>query len=166
MRRMIGTAAVLLAVTLPAAAQSGGGFDITEAVVAGAGGPSSNGEVGVDATAGQAIATGAIGGGIFGLTTGFWNFAPLVPTAAQVSVAGRVVDLNGNGVFNAVLYMHLNGGEMRLARSSSFGYFQFENIEAGQTVMISVQARRFTYMPRVVNVAEDIVDLTFMPELP
>ena len=160
--------AVLLAIhaaTFPAIAQSGGGFEITEAVVAGGGGSSANGDIQLDATVGQAIATGPIGSGIFGLTSGFWNFIPLGPTAAHVSISGRVVDPSGTGVPSAVLYMHTQEGDLRVTRSSSFGYFQFNDVAAGQAVLISVQARRYTYAPRTLIVADDVTDIEFVPEL-
>ena len=159
--------AVLIAIhaaAFPTIAQSGGGFEITEAVVAGGGGSSANGDIQIDATAGQAIATGPIGAGIFGLTSGFWNFIPLGPTAAHVSISGRVVDPSGTGVSSAVLYMHTQEGDLRVTRTSSFGYFQFNDVAAGQAVLISVQARRYTYAPRTVIVADDVTDIEFVPE--
>ena len=145
-------------------AQSGGGFQITEAVIAPGGGQSSAGGVTVDGTVGQTVAAGPIGAGPFGVTSGFWNFVPLIPTAAQVSIAGRVVDPSGDGVPNAILYMHLQDGQLRMSRSSPFGYFEFEGVEVGQTVLVSVRARLYTYTPRVVTVAEEIADLNFVPE--
>lgn len=154
----------ILAATFPAVAQSGGGFEITEAVVAGGGGSSTDGDTQLDATAGQAIATGPIGAGTFGLTSGFWNFTPLAPTAAHVSISGRVADPSGTGVANAVLYMHTQEGDLRVTRSSSFGYFQFADVAAGQVVLITVQARRYTYAPRTVMVADDVTDIEFVPE--
>lgn len=159
--------AVLIAIhaaTFPAKAQSGGGFEITEAVVSGGGGSAAAGDTQLDATAGQAIATGPIGAGIFGLTSGFWNFIPLGPTAAHVSISGRVVDPSGTGVASAVLYMHTQEGDLRITRSSSFGYFQFNDVAAGQAVLITVQARRYTYAPRTVIVADDVIDIEFVPE--
>lgn len=154
----------IFAATLPAVAQSGGGFEITEAVVAGSGGSSANGDVQLDATAGQPVASGAIGSGTFGLTSGFWNYIPLAPTAAHVSISGRVVDPSGTGVANAILYMHTQEGDLRITRSSSFGYFQFEGVEAGQVVLVTVQARHYAYSPRTVIVTDDVTDIEFVPE--
>lgn len=156
--------ATILAAAFTLVAQSGGGFEITEAVVAGGGGSSSDGNTQLDVTAGQPIATGAIGAGTFGLTSGFWNYIPLAPTAAHVSISGRVADPAGTGVANAVLYMHTQDGDLRVTRSSSFGYFQFEDVAVGQAVLITVQARRYTYAPRTVMVSDDVTDIEFVPE--
>ena len=164
--RLTIAALFLFPASTPFVAQSGGVFEVTEAVIATGGGQSANGGVNVDGTVGQTVASGPIGGGPFGVTSGFWNFVPLIPTVAQVSIAGRVVDPSGDGVPNAILYMHLQDGQLRMSRSSSFGYFQFEDVEVGQTVLVTVRARLYTYTPRVVTVAEEIADLNFAPEPP
>lgn len=160
----VGAAAFLLSVALCVVAQSGGGFEITEAVIAPGGGSTSNGDTNVASTIGQSAAAGAIGAGTFGLTSGFWNYVPLAPTAAQVSISGRVVDPAGAGVANAILYMHTQNGALAISRSSPLGYYQFEGVEAGQTVLISVQARSYSYAPRTVVVADEITGLDFIPK--
>ena len=161
----IAIAFVVVGVTLTVAAQSGGGFEITDGIVAGSAGSSSNGDVQVDGLTGQPLATGSLSFGTITLTSGFWTFNGFAPTAAHVTIAGRVVDPTGNGLPNAILYMHTQDGLLRLARSSPFGYYQFEGIAAGQTVLITVKSKRFSYASRTVNVAEDIVDLDFIPEV-
>jgi hypothetical protein len=162
--RTIAATSVLMAAVLSVGSQSGGGFEITEAVVAGGGGSSSNGNTTAASTTGQSLAAGAIGSGNFGITSGFWNYISLAPTAASVSISGRVVDTAGGGVANAILYMQTKEGSVFISRSSPLGYYQFESVEAGQTVLISVQARRYTYAPRTVLVADEITDLDFLPE--
>lgn len=74
------------------------------------------------------------------------TFVNTVITAAAVSIDGMVLDTNGNGVPNARLVLtNLSTGEMTSVRSSAFGYFMFENITSGETVVISVSARGFVF---------------------
>ena len=154
----------ILSLAYSAIAQSGGGFEITEAVVAGGGSSSSSGDVGIDATLGQPIAGGAVGSGDFSITSGFWNFAALAPTAAQASISGRVLNASGTGVSNAALYVQTQDGELLIARSSSLGYYLFEGIEIGQTVFMTVEHKRFTFQPRTVTVADNVTDLDFIAQ--
>ena len=89
------------------------------------------------------------------------NFTILAPTAASVSIGGRVFTDNGRGLSNAVVYITDGNGDTRTTRTSSFGYYRFEEIEAGQTVTIQVSARRYTFAPQVVNVTEATNSLNF-----
>ncbi|HQZ81738.1 MAG TPA: FG-GAP repeat protein [Pyrinomonadaceae bacterium] len=87
-----------------------------------------------------------------------------IPTAAPVSITGCILAPNGYGLRNAFVDLTLASGETRRSISSSFGYFRFDGIEAGQTVVISVVSKRFHYAPQIVSTGEDITDLNFMPQ--
>lgn len=54
---------------------SGGEFEISRSALAGGGGRSSGGQFVIEGTAGQAEAAGALSGGRFVLTPGFWGVA-------------------------------------------------------------------------------------------
>lgn len=94
----------------------------------------------------------------------FFFINGFVPTAAPVSIGGRVLAPNGAGLRNAVVLLTLASGETHRAISSSFGYFRFDDVEAGQTVVISIASKRFQYAPQVVSAGEDITDLSFTPQ--
>ena len=160
--RTIVTALAVLSLTSGATMQSGGGFEITEAVVAGGGGASSAGDVTIDSTLGQPLAGGASGSGVFLLTSGFWNYNALVPTAATASISGRVLDARGLPIADAYLYVQTNDGQILLVRSSSFGHYMFTGIEVGQSVFITVEHNRFTFEPRSVMVADNVTELDFV----
>ncbi len=66
-----GLLAVLLLAAGVATAQSGGGYDLTQTVIAGGGQTASGGSYSLDATAGQADA-GAMRGGSYTVSGGFW----------------------------------------------------------------------------------------------
>jgi hypothetical protein len=144
------------------AAQSGGPFEITESVLGAGGGTSSEGIFDVDATMGQPASGGPIGRGPFSVTSGFWNFTTLAPTAAHVSISGRVTDLSGIGVSQASLRLMTQEGEILYTRSSSFGSYRFEGVAIGQSVFIAVWHKAFVFEPRTLMVADEIAGLDFV----
>lgn len=85
----------------------------------------------------------------------------LAPNAAGVSVSGRILNADGIGVRNAVISATLANGEVRTIRSSSFGYYNFDDLEAGQTIVISVNSKRFSFTPQVVTLSDNIEELNF-----
>ncbi len=86
------------------------------------------------------------------------NFAP---TAAGVSVGGRILNADGNGVRNAIVSLTLANGEVLTTRSSAFGYYNFDDLEAGQTIVVSVISKRFQFVPQVVTLNESVAELNF-----
>ena len=86
---------------------------------------------------------------------------PLAPTAANVSISGRVTTTNGAGLRNAVVTLTDSAGNTRTARTGSFGYYSFNEVEAGQTYTIAVNSKRFVFASQVVSVSDSITDLDF-----
>ena len=96
-----------------------------------------------------------------------WTIAELlVPTAATVSLSGRVVDSSGRGIRNAVLTLEGGGlPEPRTALSSSFGYYTFDGLSIG-TYIVTINSKRYTFTvpTRTVALAEDVADVDFVAE--
>lgn len=135
-------------------------FAITQSAIANGGGQnSSGGQFVADGTAGQPVAGGPTARTDFALYTGFWNTGFLAPTAASVAVSGRVLTPNGGGLRNAIVTLTNSNGGVVSARSSSFGYYKFEDVAIGQTYIVNVNSKRFTFSPRVIAVADEITDL-------
>lgn len=90
----------------------------------------------------------------------------LPPTAANVSVEGRVVSPTGNGVRNATLILTEADGTQHTAVTGSFGYYRFARIEVGQTVVVGVISKRFAFNPssRVVSLSDSVADLDFVAQ--
>lgn len=84
------------------------------------------------------------------------------PTAANISISGRVLAGQG-GLRNAVVYLTDSRGQTRSTRSNSFGYYRFEGLEAGQTVVIGVNSKLYQFEPRVLSLSEDLADIDFTP---
>ncbi len=85
------------------------------------------------------------------------------PTAADVSVEGRVLNQNGAGILNAIVSVtNAATGEVRSARTNSFGFFRVSDLEAGGLYIISVRHKAFRFGdPVVLTLGDDMTGLTF-----
>ena len=85
------------------------------------------------------------------------------PTAANASVSGRVLTANGNGIRGVFVTITDLNGDSLTVRTSSFGYYAFEEIPAGATYVISVWSKRyqFSQSAQVVTVTENIEGVNF-----
>lgn len=83
----------------------------------------------------------------------------LAPSAALVSVSGRILAPDGIGLRNARVVLTDSGGNTQSALTGSFGYFRFEEVPAGETIVISVISKRFQFQPEVIFINENIEDL-------
>lgn len=88
----------------------------------------------------------------------------LAPTAASVSISGRVTTATGRGIRNTIISMIDASGNERTAQTTAFGYYRFDNVAAGETVTLSAKARRFRFnqssIVRTTN--ESITDADFV----
>ena len=65
-------------------------------------------------------------------------FEVQAPTAASVLIGGRVFVGKGSNLRNAIVSLTDSKGATRTARTSSLGYYRFDEFEAGQAVVITV----------------------------
>jgi len=100
-------------------------------------------------------------GPVAGVTTfSRWTGSgPLAPTAANVSVSGRVVTANGSGIRNAIVTLTGTDGVVRTARTTSFGYYRLIEIPAGQTYVLNASAKRYSFEPRTLVVTDELTDV-------
>lgn len=149
----------LLFLASVAAGQTGGAFAIEKSVIASGGGTSAGGAFTVEGTAGQSAA-GVVQGAPFSISGGFATPA-FAPTAAAASVSGRVFTPYGRGLANAFVMLTDGNGQTRAARTSTFGYYRFNDVETGQTYIFEVRSKRYQFAPQVVTITEDLEDLNF-----
>lgn len=162
---MISVCFILLVIVVSAFGQiaTGGSYSLDQAVIATGGGNSAAGNYAIEGTAGQSAAGTNGTGGAYALRGGFWN--PLAgPTAANVTISGRVLRDDGLGIRN--IRVTINGNSLtspRTALTSSMGYFTFEDIEVGQSYVITVSSKRYGFAQpsRIISVTESIADLLF-----
>lgn len=81
------------------------------------------------------------------------------PSAATVSVSGRVY----SGGSRATVNLSDSGGNVRSVRVSPLGYYRFDEVQAGQTYVISVTSKMHQYQSQVITVNEELNDLDFSP---
>ena len=88
------------------------------------------------------------------------------PTAANVSVSGRVKTADGRGIPNAMLTLTAPDGTGQINRTGPFGYYRFDDVTAGETYILSIATKRFTFAnPTVViSVTDELTDIDFVAE--
>lgn len=92
-----------------------------------------------------------------------FNGGCLAPTAAAVSIGGRVVKANGRGVSNAQIVIIDTGGQSRYAVTNPFGFYRFDDVPVGQTVMVTVshKTERFAIPTIILNVTDQLANVDF-----
>lgn len=97
--------------------------------------------------------------------TPFGTLIPdLAPTAAPVSVSGRVTNSSGRYLYRVTVSMTDGQGVTRTAVTSPFGYFEFDNVRPGSTYIFQANAKGYRFAPRVVSVNDNLSDVDFTAE--
>lgn len=89
-------------------------------------------------------------------------------TAAEVAVSGRVTGQKG-GLGN--VSVTLFGGEMSYpltTRTNAFGYYKFEGVPVGETYVISVSSKQYTFAEPalLIDLRDEISDADFYTAIP
>ncbi len=93
-------------------------------------------------------------------TSGTVNVA--APTAAQVSIGGRVLTADGRGIRNAKINLTDSNGNTRTATSTGFGHFRFDDVAAGETYILEVKSKRFLFNLQVISTNSDLTEVNFV----
>jgi len=90
-------------------------------------------------------------------------FTQFAPTAAHVSISGRVVTRDGLSISQASLVLTSQNGTVKTALTNPFGYFRFDDVEVGGTYLLEVAHKRFVFdtSPRVLSVQDELTDIDF-----
>lgn len=93
----------------------------------------------------------------------------LGPLAAGALISGRVAAADGRGIRNAVITV--SGGNLSqpiYVRTGTFGYYTIEGLAVGETYILTVNSKRFTFTvpSRVITLNENVSDADFIAELP
>jgi hypothetical protein len=102
--------------------------------------------------------TGSIGG---------WGIQFLLPTAAPVSIGGRVRTPSGEGIRGAIVT--LMGGDLttpRTMRTGTFGNFRFDDLRPGTTYVVSVASAKYTFAAPVhaVTLMDSLAGIDFVSD--
>ncbi|MCA1622625.1 MAG: carboxypeptidase-like regulatory domain-containing protein [Acidobacteria bacterium] len=92
--------------------------------------------------------------------------AHLAPTAATVSISGRVMTASGRGIRNVRLILTDTNGQIRTATTTSFGYYRFDDVPAGETYILSAIGKRYTFSQpvQVLNISEETDGVNFIAD--
>ncbi len=92
------------------------------------------------------------------------DFTAFAPTAASVSVSGRVLTADGQGIGKARVSLADTDGNTRTILTNPFGYYRFDGVEVGAAYVISVEAKRhvFANPTRTLNVVDELTDVNFI----
>lgn len=102
------------------------------------------------------------GGGLFARNRGL-AFVQ-TPTAAPATISGRVLAANGNSIRNARVTLTDSHGVSRTALTSSLGYYSFESVSVGETYILGVEAKRYEFASRVVQVFDSLTEVDIVAE--
>lgn len=83
------------------------------------------------------------------------------PTAANVSVGGRVTDSRGNAISRVRVTLTGEDGTYLTTISNSMGYYRFAEVETGRTYVVSAASKRYDFTPRLISLMDEIANLDF-----
>lgn len=158
---------LILSAALTMSGQTSVSFNLEHTVTASGGGRSSSPSFTLEGTAGQTSAGGVAVSPSFRFRDGFWAFETLVPTAANVSVSGRVRTTAGTPISGAWLTITDPVSNFHFqAYTNTFGYYRFGQIPAGGTYIITVLHNRYQFAvsSQTVNPVDDITGVNFYAE--
>ncbi len=97
------------------------------------------------------------------VTTNYQIDVAFAPTAAAVSVSG-LISAGKMGIAGAVVSMTDGSGNTRSTRTNSFGFYRFNDVEAGQSYTMTVSSRRYYFFPQILAVNDAVENLNFSAE--
>jgi hypothetical protein len=83
-------------------------------------------------------------------------------TAANVSISGRVLTPDGRGLRNARVVITDSQGVTRTVTTSSFGFYQFDDVAAGGNYVIGVISKQYRFASRTMQVNDPMTDVDFV----
>lgn len=92
------------------------------------------------------------------------SLSAMLPSAAEVTVGGRVMNAKGSGISGAQISLTGPAGNVRTAVTSPLGYYQFDGVEAGHTYVIVASKKGYSFSdnPRLISVGEESANVDFM----
>jgi len=99
-----------------------------------------------------------------GLAVDDFSLTPQTTLAADGVISGRVQTAQGKGIANAKITLINQSGFSKNVITSPFGYFSFEELETGETYIISVSAKNHIFSPQTVSLTENIENLIINSE--
>jgi hypothetical protein len=89
---------------------------------------------------------------------------PLAPTAADVSINGRLLTADGRPVYGARISLLDQDGNVKMAISNPFGYFRFYDVGVGRSYVISVNHKLYRFASRTISITDNVVGLELVAD--
>lgn len=86
------------------------------------------------------------------------------PTAALVTVTGRVAASNNRGIFGATVTLTTENGEILYTRTSTGGYYRFTDVAAGSNAVVAIVSKRYNFAPQVITITGDLSNVDFFAQ--
>ena len=83
------------------------------------------------------------------------------PTAASVTISGKVLNPNGRGVNKATVILTDSDGNGRSAVTNPFGYYRFTDVSVGSSYVLVARHKHFTFTQQFLSATEERNDLNF-----
>ena len=90
-----------------------------------------------------------------------WTVGTLAPLAANVTVSGRVVTAARKAVPNATVTLTSSQGAAYSVTTNQIGRFVLPDVPAGDSYIVTISARRYRFIPQVLNLENDLTGVTF-----
>ena len=90
------------------------------------------------------------------------NFSITGPSAASVTIQGRILTAEGRGIGRGRVTIIGPNGQSRTVLSGSFGYYRFDNVESGQSYVITVAKKGFAFDSQAVTINDNLSGLDFI----
>jgi len=88
------------------------------------------------------------------------------PTAASISLSGRVLTPSLRGLSNAVVTAQGSDGKTYSARTSAFGMYRIDNLPTIGAFVISVSSRSYSFSPRIISATDHLTDVDLIANNP
>ena len=86
---------------------------------------------------------------------------PTPATVSNATIAGRVTTPAGNGAGNLQMVLSNSNGVVQVTTTTSFGFYQFNNVPTGVTYTIEASSKRYNMNPRTLPVTDNVSDVDF-----
>jgi hypothetical protein len=92
------------------------------------------------------------------------NPCQLPPTAATVSLSGRVMTAGGSSIMNVRLSLTDSQSNVRTATTDSSGNYRFDDVQAGETYILTATGKRYSFSQpvQVLNINAEANQVNFI----
>ena len=92
------------------------------------------------------------------------SITAVAPTASDATISGRVTDAYGRAISSAAISVQDITGVPKFVYTNTFGYYSVKGLDVGQTYILSVSARRYTFTnpTMLINLGDNVEGANFV----